>query len=62
MIHLKIDETTIYHFHDFFYQNECEKMCSYLVEIDSQDENDFLTTTIINKGTPIYFLRFHEIK
>lgn len=56
MINLKIDETTIYHFHDFFYQNECEKMCSYLVEIDSQDENDFLTTTIINKGTPIYFL------
>lgn len=62
MIHLKIDETTIYHFHDFFYQNECEKMCSYLVEIDSQDENDFLTTTIINKGTPIYFFIFHEIK
>uniref|UniRef100_A0A8W8NW69 C-type lectin domain-containing protein n=1 Tax=Magallana gigas TaxID=29159 RepID=A0A8W8NW69_MAGGI len=30
-------------------KNECEKMCSYLVEIDSQDENDFLTTTIINK-------------
>lgn len=40
MIHLKKDETTIYHFHEFFYQNECEKMCSYLVEIDSQDEND----------------------
>lgn len=38
----------------FFYQTECERMCSHLVEIDSQDENDFLTKTIINKGTRIF--------
>lgn len=62
MIYLKIDEIIIYYFYDFFYQNECEKMCFYLVEIDFQDENDFLIMIIINKGIFIYFLRFYEIK
>lgn len=30
-------------------------MCSHLVEIDSQDENDWLTMTMVKKGDHYFF-------